>query len=83
MGKSRASFGFGSSMLCLMLWTFLDTTLAIKLEDDFDLNSDMISLVYAAQMVGFLPTSLLVHNLFDRLSSSPNATLLIVMGFVC
>lgn len=56
----RSLFGFGTALLCLNLWTYLDTTLAMKLEDDFHLSANVISLVYATQMLGFLPTSFMV-----------------------
>ena len=59
----RSLFGFGTAILCLNLWTYLDTTLAMKLDEDFHIDSKVISLIYATQMIGFLPTSLIVPNI--------------------
>ena len=46
LSSARAFFGFFSVVLCLNLWTYLDTTLAIKLERDFKLEPDITSLIY-------------------------------------
>ena len=63
LAHSRSLFGFGTAILCLNLWTYLDTTLAIKLVEDFHLSSNVISLIYSTQVLGFLPTSFLVPKL--------------------
>ena len=47
LAHPRSFFGFGTALLCLNLWTYLDTTLAMKLETDFHLSSNIVSLVYA------------------------------------
>ena len=47
LAYKRSLFGFGTALLCLNLWTYLDTTLAMKLESDFHLSSNIVSLVYA------------------------------------
>jgi F0F1-type ATP synthase assembly protein I len=50
------------------------------LEDDFDLKPDIISLIYSVQIMGFMPTSLLVHKFFDA-HSGPLSTFVIALNF--
>lgn len=80
----RSFFGFGTAILCLNLWTYLDTTLAMKLEQDFKLDSKVVSLVYATQMIGFLPTSFLVPRVIKWTTEKMHQlfTLVIIIGFL-
>ena len=78
LSNRRGIFGFCSLVLSLTLWTFIDTTLADKLQGDFGINSEIVSLIYAIQMAGFLVTSLLVH----RAMTSYNPTLVIAIAFL-
>ncbi len=80
----RAAFGFGTAILCLNLWTYLDTTLAYKLEQDFKLSSNIISIIYSFQMLGFLPTSFLVPKLIHSIGIERHHlfTLLVGGGFL-
>lgn len=43
----RSLLGFLSLMLSLTLWTFIDTTLANKLQSDYNLKSEIVSLIFA------------------------------------
>ncbi|TNV80437.1 hypothetical protein FGO68_gene7182 [Halteria grandinella] len=62
----RSIFGFLSLTLSLTLWTFTNTTLANKLQGDFGLTSEIVSLIYSIQMAGFLFTSLFVHKALNQ-----------------
>jgi MFS family permease len=66
-------------ILSLSLWTFIDTTLADKLQDDFGLTSEIVSIVYSVQMGGFLITSLFVHKALDQYVGT--LVVLIAFGF--
>ena len=76
-------FGFGTAILCLNLWTYLDTTLAMKLDEDFHLSSNTISLIYSTQVLGFLPTSFLVPKIIKWTTDTKHElfTLVIIGGF--
>ena len=78
---SRVFFGFVSAWLCQSLWTYLDTTLAIKLADDFQLGPDTIALIYSAQMAGFLPLSFFVHKIIHYFGPSKHHLLTGTVAF--
>lgn len=76
--QRRSLFGFLTLLLNLSLWTFIDTTLADKLQDDFSVTSEIVSIIYAIQMGGFLVTSLFVHKALDQYVG----TLIIIIAFI-
>lgn len=84
LAKPRSFFGFGTAILCLNLWTYLDTTLAMKLEHDFHLSSNVVSLIYSTQMIGFLPTSFIVPKVIKWTTEKKHElfTLVIIGGFL-
>lgn len=64
--NKRAVFGLMSLFMSQNLFTYVDTTLADKLEADFNLSAPVVSLIYASQCFGFLLTSPLAHKAIDR-----------------
>lgn len=60
--------------------TYIDTTLEIKLENDFHMRADTTSLIYALLFLGYLPTSLYIHHVFDN--PRVPATLLMAVAFI-
>eukprot|EP00347_Sterkiella_histriomuscorum_P018430 403345538 len=62
----RAVFAFLSIALSLSLWTFIDTTLTEKLQQDFQLKPYLVCLFYSLQCAGFLITSTQVHKIIKR-----------------
>jgi len=74
----RGAFGFSSLVLSLALFTFIDTTLADKLQEEYGLSSEIVSIIYAVQMAGFLITCLIVNKAI----SIWNSTVVITIAFV-
>jgi len=77
LSNLRGQFGFASLVINLSLWTFIDTTLAEMLQDNFGYSSEVVSLIYAIQMAGFLVTSLTVHKVLAHF----NSTFVIAVAF--
>jgi MFS family permease len=68
MKNKRALFGLLSIFMSLNVFSFTDTILAINLDEVFHINASLISLVYAANTVGFLITSPFAHKVTDKYS---------------
>ena len=54
----------------MMMWTKIDTTMADKLQQDFDFSPELCALAYAIQFVGFLSISPFCHKIMQKVDNT-------------
>lgn len=70
LGNVRAFFGLLSLIFGMMSWTKIDTTMADKLQHDFDFSSEMCALAYTIQFIGFLCVSPFCHKIMHMMDNT-------------
>jgi uncharacterized membrane protein required for colicin V production len=66
----RGFFGLLSLIFGMMLWTKIDTTMADKLQADFDFSSELCAIAYTIQFIAFLCVSPFCHKIMRMVDNT-------------